>query len=109
MDIKTPGDFFIMMFFVAVPAIVFLFMLWAPTCFVVFKQTSAKYPRKHIFAYALPLELVIAAVLAFLVHWAGLLNPAAYAFVITLTTGILGAVAVHHWSKVDRQPHQQDG
>jgi heme/copper-type cytochrome/quinol oxidase subunit 2 len=102
-DIKTPGDLLIMMFFVAIPAIVFLFMLWAPTCFVVFKQKASRYPRNRIFAYALPLELLTAAILALLVQWAGLWNPAAYAFAITLTTGVLGAVAVHHLSKVPEQ------
>lgn len=100
MHIATMGDLLFWIFVIAVPAIVFLFMLWAPTCFVVFRQKSARYPRNRIFAYALPLEFLTAAILALIVNWVGLLNPAAYAFVITLTTGILGAVAVHHFSKV---------
>jgi len=100
MEIKTTSDFFIMMFFVAIPAIVFLFILWAPTCFVVTRQKSAKYPAKCILIYALPLELAVAATLAFLVNWAGLLNPAAYAFTITVITGVLGAILTNHFSKV---------
>ncbi len=70
-EIKSFSDLLIMTFFVAIPAIVFLFMLWAPTCFVVIRQTSYKYPPKRIFSYALPLELAVAATLAFMVHWAG--------------------------------------
>ncbi len=47
----------VMAFFVTTPSIVFLFLLWAPTVFVVLGQKSAKYPRAHIFARALGLEL----------------------------------------------------
>jgi hypothetical protein len=82
-----------------IPAIAFLFMIWAPTFFVVIRQKQSRYPRTRIYAYALPLELVTAAGLSLLVDWVGLLNPAAYAFVITIATGVIGAIATHHFSK----------
>jgi hypothetical protein len=94
------SDILIMSVFVITPAIVFLFLLWAPTFFVVIRQKQSKYTRSRIYAYALPVELVVAASLAFLVDWVGLLNPAAYAIVITLTTGVLGAIGVHHFTKI---------
>ena len=94
------SNFFVMAFFFAIPSIVILFLLWAPTFFVVIRQKQSKYPRSLIYAYALPLELLVATSLSFLANWVGLLNPVGIVFAAAFATGILGAIAAHHFSRI---------
>lgn len=94
------SDVLFVMFIGIIVSIVFLFLLWSPTVFVVVRHGNSGYPSRRIFAYALPLELVTAAILALLVNWTGLLNPAAYFFAITIGTGVIGAIGVRRFLKI---------
>jgi hypothetical protein len=93
------SDVLFVMFIGIIVSIVFLFLLWSPTVFVVVRKGDSGYPRRRLFAFALAIELAAAATLALLVNWSGLLNPAAYFFAITIGTGVLGAIGVRRFLK----------